>query len=341
MWDGMAVGPGDVWGTDVSEQLEFNDRSLALCLARVSEAGALSSAGFIGRGDEEAATEAAVNGMQIALNRMDISGHIVVGEGEEGDVPDLFVGQTTGNGNGPNVDIALEALEGKTLVAKGMPNALSVIAMGPRGSMMQAPDLYMDKLAIGPGYPDGLVTLDMSPTERISVLAKAKSCAPGDLTVCVLDRPRHEDLIAELRQTGARVRLISDGDVAGVIHVAEAARTGIDVYMGIGGAPEGVLAAAALKCLGGQIEGRLVLRSPDDAMLARMAGITAPDQIFKRDDMIGAEVVFAATGVTDGALLHGIRQPTGQIEAETLLMRSRTGSVRFLSYRKKLRQVAG
>ena len=321
----------------MSEQENFNDRMLSLCLARVSEAAALASSGFVGRGDEESADKSAVEGMQTALNRMDIAGRIVIGEGAEDEVPALYTGQLVGNGNGPEVDIALDPLEGTTLAAKDMPNALSVIAMGPRGSMMEAPDLYMDKLAIGPGYPQGLVSLEMSPTERIAALAQAKGCAPDKLTACILDRPRHEGLIAEIRATGAKVRLISDGDVAGVIHCAEAAKTGIDIYMGMGGAPEGILAAAALKCLGGQMQTRLVLRNQDEATLARMAGITDPDRIYLQDDMVTGDVVFAATGVTDGALLNGIRREADHISAETLLMRSLTGSVRYLSYRKKIR----
>lgn len=322
--------------TPMAPEIDFNDRKLSLCLARVSEAAALASASLIGRGDEEAAAEAAVSGMQRALNRMDISGSIIIGEGEEFDVPALFVGETVGNGDGPAVDIALEALEGTSLAAKDLPNALAVIAMGPRGSMLKTPNIYMDKLAIGPGYPEGLLSLEMSPTERIATLADAKNCAPDEITVSVLDRPRHEDLIGEIRQSGARVRLISDGDVAGVIHCAETGLTGIDIYMGLGGAPEGVLAAAALKCLGGQIEGRLVCQTPDQATMVRLTGIDDPDRVYTRDDMVADHVVFAATGVTDGPLLRGVRRLPDHIETETFLMRSRTGSMRRLSCRRKL-----
>ncbi|MEM6466325.1 MAG: class II fructose-bisphosphatase, partial [Pseudomonadota bacterium] len=235
----------------------FTDRMLSLGLARVSEAAAIASAKLIGQGDEKAADQAAVDAMRTQLNMLDIAGRVVIGEGERDEAPMLYIGEEVGTGNGPGVDIALDPLEGTTLTAKDMPNALAVIAMGPRDSMLHAPDVYMDKLAIGPGFADGVVSLDMTPTERISALAKAKNCDASDIMVCVLERPRHEDLVREIRATGARIRLITDGDVAGVIHCAESAKTGIDMYMGAGGAPEGVLAAAALKCMGGQIQGRL------------------------------------------------------------------------------------
>lgn len=237
---------------------DFNDRMLSLGLARVSEAAALSSAKLIGRGDEKAADQAAVNAMREQLNKLDIAGVVVIGEGERDEAPMLYIGEEVGNGNGPAVDIALDPLEGTTLTAKDMPNALTVIAMGPRGSMLHAPDVYMDKLAIGPGFRTGVVTMDMSPSERVSALAAAKGCSTSDITVCVLDRDRHADMLAELRSTGCAIRLITDGDVAGVIHCAEAQKTGIDMYMGSGGAPEGVLAAAALKCMGGQMFGKLL-----------------------------------------------------------------------------------
>ena len=222
----------------------FNDRMLSLGLARVSEAAAIASARLIGRGDEKAADQAAVDAMRTQLNMLDIAGVVVIGEGERDEAPMLFIGEKVGTGNGPGVDIALDPLEGTTLTAKDMPNALAVIALGPRGSMLHAPDVYMDKLAIGPNYPTDLVTLDMTPTQRVSALAQAKGCAASDITVCVLERPRHQEMIAELRLTGTAIRLITDGDVAGVMHCAEANVTGIDMYMGTGGAPEGVLAAA-------------------------------------------------------------------------------------------------
>ena len=321
----------------MSEKLEFQDRLLSLGLARVSEAAALASAKLIGRGDEKAADQAAVDAMRSQLNLLDIDGVVVIGEGERDEAPMLFIGEKVGTGKGPAVDIALDPLEGTTLTAKDMPNALAVIAMGPRGSMLHAPDVYMEKLAIGPGYADGTVTLAMSPTERIAALARAKGCKAPDLTVCVLERPRHEALIAELRATGAAIRLITDGDVAGVIHCAESAKTGIDIYMGSGGAPEGVLAAAALKCMGGQIYGRLIFRTEDEAIRARRAGIDNLDRIYSRDDMVTADVIFAATGVTDGSILAGIRREPGFFTTETILMRSKTGSIRRMTYRAPVR----
>ena len=311
----------------------FQDRMLSLGLARVSEAAALASAALIGRGDEKAADQAAVNAMREQLNLLDIAGVVVIGEGERDEAPMLFIGEEVGTGNGPGVDIALDPLEGTTLTAKDMPNALTVIAMGPRGSMLHAPDVYMDKLAIGPGFANGVVTLDMSPTERVAALAKAKGCRASDLTVCILERPRHEAMILEVRETGAAIRLITDGDVAGVMHCAESEITGIDMYMGSGGAPEGVLAAAALKCMGGQIFGRLMFRNDDERGRAAKAGITDLDRIYTGDEMVTQDVIFAATGVTGGTLLPGIKRSPGWRTTETLLMRSRTGSVRRVIYK--------
>ncbi|MGR3498076.1 MAG: class II fructose-bisphosphatase [Limimaricola soesokkakensis] len=312
---------------------EFHDRMLSLGLARVSEAAAIACAPLIGRGDEKAADQAAVNAMRTQLNMLDIAGCVVIGEGERDEAPMLYIGEEVGTGEGPAVDIALDPLEGTTLTAKDMPNALTVIAMGPRGSMLHAPDVYMDKLAIGPGFAPGVVTLDMSPAERVAALAKAKGTDAGDITVCVLERPRHEEMIAELRSTGAAIRLITDGDVAGVMHCAEPAKTGIDMYMGSGGAPEGVLAAAALKCMGGQIFGRLLFRNEDEVGRARKAGIEDLDRIYSRDELVTGDVIFAATGVTDGNLVPGIRRDGGYLTAETILMRSKTGSVRRMFYR--------
>ena len=311
----------------------FNDRMLSLGLARVSEAAAIASAKLIGRGDEKAADQAAVDAMRTQLNMLDIAGVVVIGEGERDEAPMLFIGEEVGTGTGPGVDIALDPLEGTTLTAKDMPNALAVIALGPRGSMLHAPDVYMDKLAIGPNYPTDLVTLEMTSTQRVNALAQAKSCAPSDITVCVLERPRHQEMIAELRLTGAAIRLITDGDVAGVMHCAEAEVTGIDMYMGTGGAPEGVLAAAALKCMGGQIYGRLTFRNADERKRADSAGITDLDRIYTRDDMVTNDVIFAATGVTGGTLLPGIKREVGWVTTETLLMRSKTGSMRRMTYR--------
>ena len=312
---------------------EFYDRMLSLGLGRVSEAAAVASAGLIGRGDEKAADQAAVNAMREQLNKLDIQGVVVIGEGERDEAPMLYIGEEVGSGKGPEVDIALDPLEGTTLTAKDMPNALTVIAMGPRGSMLHAPDVYMDKLAIGPGFRRGVVTMDMSPAERVSALASAKGCSTHDITVCVLERPRHEDMIDELRTTDCAIRLITDGDVAGVIHCAEPDRTGIDMYMGAGGAPEGVLAAAALKCMGGQMFGKLLFRNDDERGRAKKAGITNLDRVYTRDDMVTGDVIFAATGVTDGSILPGIKREPGYLTTETLLMRSKTGSLRRMTYR--------
>ncbi|OIQ29825.1 MAG: fructose-bisphosphatase, class II [Alphaproteobacteria bacterium MedPE-SWcel] len=322
--------------TSTPADAPFHDRMLSLGLARVAEQAALASAPLIGRGDEKAADQAAVNAMREQLNLLDIAGVVVIGEGERDEAPMLFIGEEVGTGNGPGVDIALDPLEGTTLTAKDMPNALTVIAMGPRGSMLHAPDTYMDKLAIGPGYAEGVVSLDMSPRERVEALAAAKGCSPADITVCILERPRHEPMIAEVRETGASIRLITDGDVAGVMHCAEAEITGIDMYMGQGGAPEGVLAAAALKCMGGQIFGRLVFRNDDEKARAAKAGITDLDRIYTRDEMVTQDVIFAATGVTGGSLLPSIRRQPGWVETTTLLMRSKTGSVRRMTYRTPL-----
>ncbi len=316
----------------MSTPKDFNDRMLSLGLARVAEQAAIASADWIGRGDEKQADQAAVNAMRNELNKLEISGVVVIGEGERDEAPMLYIGEEVGSG-GPGVDIALDPLEGTTLTAKDMPNALTVIAMGPRGSMLHAPDVYMDKLAVGPGFAEGVVTLDMSPAERVAALAAAKGCEPRDITVCILERPRHEEMIAEVRSTGAGIRLITDGDVAGVMHCAEPHITGIDMYMGSGGAPEGVLAAAALKCMGGQIYGRLLFRNDDERGRAAKAGITDLNKVYSRDEMVTADVIFAATGVTGGSLLPGLKREPGWVETQTLLMRSRTGSVRRMVYR--------
>ncbi|MGR3637531.1 MAG: class II fructose-bisphosphatase [Shimia sp.] len=324
----------------MSQKPEFHDRMLSLGLARVAEQAAIASAALIGNGDEKAADQAAVNAMREQLNLLDIAGVVVIGEGERDEAPMLFIGEEVGTGNGPGVDIALDPLEGTTLTAKDMPNALTVIAMGPRGSMLHAPDTYMDKLAVGPGYPKDVVSLEMSPRERVEALAAAKGCATSDITLCILERPRHEAMIAEVRATGASIRLITDGDVAGVMHCAEAEETGIDMYMGQGGAPEGVLAAAALKCMGGQMWGRLLFRNDDERGRAAKAGITDFDRIYARDEMVTQDVIFAATGVTGGSLLPAIKRTPGWIETETLLMRSKSGSVRRMTYRAPVDQTS-
>ena len=317
--------------------LSSMDRNLALESVRVTEAAALAASKLMGRGDEKAADQAAVNAMRDQLNLLDIKGVVVIGEGERDEAPMLYIGEEVGTGNGPQVDIALDPLEGTTLTAKDMPNALTVIAMAPRGTLLHAPDVYMEKLAIGPGHKPGTVTMSMSPSERVSALAAAKGCSTEDITVCILDRPRHEDLIAEVRSTGAAIRLITDGDVAGVMHCAEPEITGIDMYMGSGGAPEGVLAAAALKCMGGQFYGKLLFRNDDERARARKAGITNFDRVYTRDDLVRSDVIFAATGVTTGSLLAGIKREPGWVTTETLLMRSKTGSVRRMTYRSPLR----
>ncbi|WP_147124338.1 class II fructose-bisphosphatase [Shimia ponticola] len=317
----------------MAEIPEFHDRMLSLGLARVSEAAAIASADFIGRGDEKAADAAAVAGMREQLNKLDISGVVVIGEGERDEAPMLYIGEEVGTGKGPGVDIALDPLEGTTLTANDMPNALTVIAMGPRGSMLHAPDTYMEKLAIGPGFKPGTVTLDMTPAERVRRLARAKACSTEDITCCILDRDRHAEMIEEVRGTGAAIRLITDGDVAGVMHCAEPDLTGIDMYMGIGGAPEGVLGAAALKCMGGQFFGRLIFRNDDEKARATRAGITDFDRIYDRDELVQSDVIFAASGVTDGSLMPGIKREVGHVTVETILMRSKTGSIRRMIYR--------
>ncbi len=321
----------------MADAKEFQDRLLSLGLARVSEAAALASARLVGRGDEKAADQAAVNAMRDQLNLLDIKGVVVIGEGERDEAPMLYIGEEVGSGNGPAVDIALDPLEGTTLTAKDMPNALTVIAMAPRGTLLHAPDVYMEKLAIGPGYPTDIVSLDMSPAERVRALAKARGLKDSDITVCILERPRHEELVAEVRSTGAAIRLITDGDVAGVIHCAEAELTGIDMYMGSGGAPEGVLAASALKCMGGQMWGKLLFRNQDEKDRAAKAGITDLDRIYSRDEMVTADVIFAATGVTNGSILAGVKREPHYLQTETILMRSKTGSVRRMIYRNPIK----
>ncbi|MEL7282172.1 MAG: class II fructose-bisphosphatase [Pseudomonadota bacterium] len=312
---------------------QFDDALLSLGLARVAEEAALACRALIGRGDEKAADQAAVNAMREELGKLDIAGVVVIGEGERDEAPMLYIGEEVGTGHGPGVDIALDPLEGTTITAKAMPNALTVISMAPRGTMLHAPDVYMDKLAVGPGYPTDVVSLDMTPSERVEALAKAKGVTPSDITVCVLERPRHQDTITELRSMGASVYLIGDGDVAGVIHCSDAERTGIDMYMGSGGAPEGVLAAGALKCLGGQIWGRLLFRNDDEKGRAAKAGITDLDRIYARDEMVTDDVIFAATGVTQGSMVAGLKMGDGYIETDTMLLRSKTGERRRMTCR--------
>ena len=305
---------------------------LSLGLARITEAAALASAVQIGRGNEKIADQAAVDAMREQLNLLDIAGEVVIGEGERDEAPMLYIGEHVGTGNGPEVDIALDPLEGTTLTAKDLPNALTVIAMGPKGSILKSPDVYMEKLAIGPSYPKDIVSLDSSPSEIIKTLARYKGCKPEDISSCVLDRPRHKELIWELRDLGVAVRLITDGDVAAIMHCSEPEVTGIDVYMGIGGAPEGVLAAAALKCLGGQIFGRLLFRNDVEKAKARKMNITNLDKIYTLDELVQADIIFSATGVTDGSLLRGLKKLPGYLETDTILLRSKTGSRRRMVY---------
>ena len=312
---------------DVTADLSF--RNLTLDIARVTEAAAIASVKLVGRGDEKAADQAAVDAMRNALNRLDIRGRIVIGEGERDEAPMLYIGEEVGSGVGPEVDIALDPLEGTTLTAKAMSNALAVVAFSPRGGMLNAPDTYMDKIAVGPGYPKGVVDLDASPADNVRALAKAKGVEPSDITACVLDRPRHAHIIDDLRGLGARVNLITDGDVAGVIHTADPS-TGVDIYIGQGGAPEGVLACAALKCVGGQFQGRLVFRNDDEKARAKRLGLAEADfgRKYDLDDLVRGDAVFAATGVTDGALLKGVAYRGGMVHTHTLVLVSATGTRR-------------
>lgn len=304
------------------------DRYLSLELVRVSEAAALAAAGWVGRGDEKAADQAAVDAMRTALNYLTIEGTVVIGEGERDEAPMLYIGETVGAG-GVAVDIALDPLEGTTLTAKGSANALAVIAFAEKGKFLNAPDVYMEKIAVGPGLPDGMVGLDKTPTQNIAALAKAKNCAVSDLTVCILDRQRHEKLIAEVRATGARLVLIQDGDVSGVIATTQP-EAGIDLYLGSGGAPEGVLAAAALRCLGGQFQGQLIFRNDDEIARATKIGITDLNRIYKLEDLAAGDVLFAATGVTNGTWLKGVRFWEGRAFTHSVVMRSKTGTVRYV-----------
>ena len=309
---------------------ERMDRNLALEVVRVTEAAALAASRLMGRGDERAADQVAVDAMRAALNSLDIAGTVVIGEGERDEAPMLYIGEEVGTGNGPSVDIALDPLEGTTITAKGLTNALSVIAMAERGNFLYSPDIYMDKIAVGGGLPEGLVDLDREPADNLERLADARGCGVSDLVACILDRPRHEALIRKVREAGARITLISDGDISGVIAASEEA-SGIDSYFGMGGAPEGVLAAAALRCIGGQMQGRLVFRNDDERARAGQCGITDFDRKYDLHDMAGGDVVFAATGVTDGAMLGGIRRFSGGAKTHSLVMRSKSGTVRYIT----------
>lgn len=306
------------------------DRNLALEVVRVTEAAALSASKWMGRGDEKAADQAAVDSMRVALNGMDIEGTVVIGEGERDEAPMLYIGEKVGTGNGPKIDIALDPLEGTTICATGGPNALAVIAMAVDGGFLNAPDVYMDKIAVGPGLPKNIVSLDASPKENLENLAKSKKVDISDLVICILDRPRHEDLIFKTREAGARIMLISDGDVAGVIATANK-DTGVDMYVGSGGAPEGVLAAAALRCIGGQMWGRLTFRNDDERGRADRMGIIDYNKIYGLNELAHGEVMFAATGVTDGSMLRGVRRWSSGASTQSIIMRSKTGTVRTIS----------
>ena len=303
------------------------DRGVVLDAVRVTETAAIAAWKLVGRGDERAADQAAVDARRTALNELNIDGEIVIGEGERDEAPMLYIGEKVGRGKGPALDIALDPLEGTTLTAKAMANALAVMAWAPKGSLLNAPDTYMDKIACGPGYPPGVIDLDKSPADNVRALAAAKGVEATEITVCVLDRPRHAEIIASVRSVGARVYLITDGDVAGVINTADPT-TGVDLYLGQGGAPEGVLACAALKCVGGQFQGRLVFRNADERGRAARVGITEFDKKYDLHEMVRAEAIFAATGVTNGALLDGVRYEGGFVHTHTLVMNSSTRTVR-------------
>ena len=305
------------------------DRNLALEAVRVTEAAALAASLQMGRGDEKAADQAAVDAMRSALNSLHIEGTIQIGEGERDEAPMLYIGEKVGVGDGPKIDIALDPLEGTTITAKGGPNALAVIAMAEEGGFLNAPDVYMDKIAVGGGLPDGVVDIDETVTKNLGEVAKAKKVDVSDLVACILDRPRHQEIIAKTREAGARINLIGDGDVSGVIATAEP-ESGVDIYIGTGGAPEGVLAAAALQCIGGQMQGRLIWRNADERARGEKWGIEDFDRKYLLEELAHGEVMFAATGVTSGTMLKGVRRYRGGAETQSLVMRSKTGTVRYV-----------
>jgi len=308
------------------------DRVLVLEMVRVTEAAAIAASKLVGRGDEKAADAAAVEAMRLAFNDLYMDGTVVIGEGERDEAPMLYIGEKVGGApdKGPKIDIALDPLEGTTITAKAGPNALAVLAAAEEGGLLNAPDVYMEKLAVGPGYPDGIIDLNKSVTENVEAVARAKGVEPSDIIVCVLDRPRHEKIIAELRGIGCGVHLIGDGDVAGVIAVTNPDTT-IDMYMGSGGAPEGVLACAALRCVGGQFKGRLLFRNDDERARARKWGITDLDKVYDLKELAKGDCIFAATGVTEGSLLDGVKRlPGGKLTTESVVMRASTGTVRWV-----------
>ncbi|MEO3431975.1 class II fructose-bisphosphatase [Inquilinus sp. CAU 1745] len=315
------------------------DRNLALEVVRVTEAAALSASLQMGRGDEREADQAAVDAMRQALNSLSIDGEVVIGEGERDEAPMLYIGEKVGAG-GTEIDIALDPLEGTTITAKGGPNALAVIAMANKGGFLKAPDVYMEKIAVGAGLPDGLVDIDASPAQNLKDLALAKQAEISDLVVCILDRPRHAELIARVREAGARIMLISDGDVSGVIATSQP-DAGVDMYIGTGGAPEGVLAAAALRCIGGQMQGRLVFRNDDEKARAKRHGLTDLSRIYGLYDMAHGDVMFAATGVTTGPMLRGVRRFAGGAVTHSIVMRSKSGTVRTIEARHNFNRKTG
>ncbi|XMO94597.1 class II fructose-bisphosphatase [Hyphococcus formosus] len=308
------------------------DRVLTIELGRCTEAAAVAASTKIGHGDKEGADQAAVTALRAALNKLHIDGTVVIGEGERDEAPMLYIGEKVGTGTGPKVDIALDPLEGTTLTAKAMSNALAVVAMAQGGTLLNAPDVYMDKIACGPGYPEGVIDLDASVEDNITALAKAKGVPAEEITLCILDRERHQPLIDGARRLGSRVFLIPDGDVAGVFHTTEEA-TGIDMYIGQGGAPEGVLAAAALRCVGGQMQGRLHFRNDDERSRAERIGITDLNRKYGLRDLASGDVMFAASGVTNGTMLDGVKWERGYVNTHTIVMRSKTGTVRYIRAR--------
>ena len=308
------------------------DRVLVLEMVRVTEAAAIAASRLIGRGDEKAADAAAVEAMRLAFNDLYMDGTVVIGEGERDEAPMLYIGEKVGSaiGTGPRIDIALDPLEGTTITAKAGPNALAVLAISEEGGLLNAPDVYMEKLAVGPGYPEGIIDLTKSPSDNVRAVAAAKGVSPSEIIVCVLDRPRHEKIIAELRALGCGIMLIPDGDVAGVIATTNPETT-IDMYMGSGGAPEGVLACAALRCVGGQFKGRLLFRNEDEKSRARKWGITDLDKIYDLKELAIGDCIFAATGVTDGSLLKGVKRlPGGLMTTDSVVMRASSGTVRWI-----------
>ena len=306
------------------------DREFTLEIVRVTEFAAIAAAKLRGKGDEKLADQAAVDAMRTQLNSIKMFGTVVIGEGERDEAPMLYIGEKVGAGNGPEADIALDPLEGTTLCAKSMPNALAVIAVSESGGMLNAPDTYMDKIAVGPGYSEDIINLDASPADNVLSIAKEKGVDPSEIGVCILDRERHSKHIDSVRSTGASVHLIQDGDVAGVIATTDPAVTNVDMYIGIGGAPEGVLAAAALKCIGGQMQSRILINNPDEEKRAIKMGITDVNIVYKLNDLVSKDVIFSASGVTDGSLVNGVVFQDGRVFVETLVMRSNNGTVRRL-----------